>query len=492
MDNRLKFTVFISGASVMIVEILGSRIIAPYHGTSTYVWSALIGVVLASLSLGYYYGGRMADREPTNKKLSLILLFSAILVSLIPLLSDIILPLTTLLGVRIGSILAPLLLLALPGFLMGMVTPYSIKISAEKLDNIGSTSGDLYAFSTIGSIAGTFATGFVLIPYMKLSTIFFCVALMLLAASILMRFKENKLEQKFLLAAIVLFMLFHSPFYLGGRKLVHMEYSPYNQILVEDDNQTRYMFLDGSAMGAIRLDTGYTAYEYANYFEIPFLMRPGIKNVLMAGEGTGVGAIQIQANHPEAKLTISEIDPRVHEAAKKYFGLNEGPNIRMELNDVRIVARSQREKYDYIILDVFSGRNSVPYHLLTREFFGELEKSLGDDGILLMNVISFVDGPKSVILQSIAKTMRQEFNFTRFYAVNKEDKITNVIVIASKTPIPEDSELISHAVDTKSVSQTEIVSLLGRGMGDPTAMGDGIIFTDDYSPADHMYMSMMY
>ena len=163
----LETVVFVSGALVMIYEIVGSRILAPYIGTSTYVWTSLIGVILASLSLGYWLGGKMADRQPELKHLAGVMFFAAAMLSATILLHELVLTVLAVsaLGLEIKSILAALILFAPASVLFGFVTPYAVRLKMLSVADAGKTVGRLYALSTVGSILGTFAAGFFLLPF---------------------------------------------------------------------------------------------------------------------------------------------------------------------------------------------------------------------------------------------------------------------------------------------------------------------------------------
>jgi len=488
----LKATVFIAGASVMVVEILASRVIAPYYGSSTYVWSALIAVVLASMSMGYYFGGRLADKEPSYRRLSWILLASSVSVFVIPLLQDFILSLTRVIfNFTSGSIIASLVLLSPTGFFLGIVSPYAIRLSAKGTESIGSTAGSLYALSTAGSISGTLAAGFILIPYVKMSTIFFCVSLTLLACSALLEYKTNRSSQKATLLVVFLCIPFFNLPYLYGRELVYMEYTPYGRIIVDQNNVTRYLWFDDRADGSIRRGTGLTGYEYANYFELPFLMNQNITDILVAGEGTGVGPRQVHMNHPNTRITVSEIDPKVNEVAKKYFLFEEGDGIEVSVGDVRPLVRYGSKKYDYVILDAFRDTQQTPYYLLSREFFTELRGSMKPGGIVLMNIISPLKGPRSMMFQSIMRTMDGVFNHTQVYPLSEDrTKIQNIIIVASNQPLVDKETLMSRAADTQVMNKTKIGSMIGRMLDEQMAVDGGVVLTDDYNPINHMYDSM--
>ncbi|MCH8022659.1 MAG: fused MFS/spermidine synthase [Thaumarchaeota archaeon] len=187
MAWRLRFDVFIAGAIVMALEIAGSRILAPFFGNTIFVWGSLIGVVLAALSLGYFLGGRLADKSASFFQFSVILLAAGLSILVMSVSSPLILEsvFAINLGVRYGPLLATSILLIIPGTLLGMVSPYAVKLSAENLEKIGGTSGNVYSLSTIGSIFGTFMTVFILIPELGVRSILFALGLTLVAISLL-------------------------------------------------------------------------------------------------------------------------------------------------------------------------------------------------------------------------------------------------------------------------------------------------------------------
>jgi len=169
----IRLNVFIAGAIVMALEIAGSRILAPYFGNSLSVWGSLIGVVLTGLSLGYYLGGRLADRNPNFRTFSLIMFYAGIFILFIPFVSSQVLNLIANLdlGERFSSLLATTLMLAFPTVMLGMVSPYAIKLSTKNLNKLGNVAGNLYALSTLGSIFGTFFSVFYLVPELGVKTI---------------------------------------------------------------------------------------------------------------------------------------------------------------------------------------------------------------------------------------------------------------------------------------------------------------------------------
>lgn len=163
----LEIVVFVCGAVVMIFELVGSRVLGPYFGTSIVVWTSLIGIILGSLSLGYYLGGKIADKKSSFKGLSLIIFFAAISIGLTVIIKDFWLFVlqNSFTDIRTSSVLASLSLFLPASVFLGMVSPYAVKLKLKNLNTSASTVGTLYAISTIGSIFGTFLSGFYLIPH---------------------------------------------------------------------------------------------------------------------------------------------------------------------------------------------------------------------------------------------------------------------------------------------------------------------------------------
>ena len=169
----LELIVFICGAVVMIFEIVGSRILGPYIGTSIFVWTSLIGIILASLSLGYWFGGKMADKNPSYKQLAWIIIIAAFFIGLTITGKDSLLNLLSrqFTGIRIQAVVSTIFLFAPASVFLGMVTPYAVRLKIKDVQSSGRTVGNLYAISTIGSIIGTFLAGFVLIPFLGTNNI---------------------------------------------------------------------------------------------------------------------------------------------------------------------------------------------------------------------------------------------------------------------------------------------------------------------------------
>jgi spermidine synthase len=498
MDDAraLNLTVFTSGACVMVIEVLGFRLAAPYFGSSTYVLSALMGVILGSLSVGYYSGGRKADLKASRRMLSRMLFAAGFFVLLIPLLSPSCAHLSRKLGYRLGPIVFGVFLFTVPNFFLGMVPPYAIKLAARSLEKVGSVSGDLYALSTVGSIAGTFLSGFVLIPLFPMKAIFFGVMLSLFLVGF---FVSGSKEALFF--SLIFVLLFWAAFAASAgvakdsaSTVVYEEYTPYQRILVVDESgrNIRSMMLDSSIAGGIRLYDNLSAYPYASFFELPFLMDRGITSVCMFGEGTGIGAMQLRRAHPETKIVVYEIDPRVHDVAVRYFNAAEDENLKFAFGDGRMLLQDINNSYDLVILDAFNSPYYIPAHLTTLEFYREIAGHLNPGGILELNVISSLDENESIFMQSLCRTIGREFKYVYFYAVQSpadRTNLQNVIILASKKPLaaPDGKDLQEY--QNALFGETQLADMLGKRV-EEFDCSKGILLTDDYSPADYLMEAM--
>jgi predicted membrane-bound spermidine synthase len=181
----LHLSVFLCGASLMSMELVASRVLAPLMGSSAYVWTSVIGIILGALSIGYWLGGRLADRGASYSVLSLVNLGAALAIALVAVIDR------TVLGwlvgvapdVRIASVIGTCVLFAPASVLLGVVSPYAIRLALPDLEHSGATVGRIYALSTAGNIAGTFLSGFVLISHLGTSNILLLLSAILLSTA---------------------------------------------------------------------------------------------------------------------------------------------------------------------------------------------------------------------------------------------------------------------------------------------------------------------
>jgi spermidine synthase len=434
----IRFHVFVSGAVVMALELVGSRLLAPTYGDSIYVWGSLIGIVMTSLSIGYYVGGKLADNQPNFLTFSIIILSAGIFILLIPSSSSFILEIVYYsgLGDRIGPILSSALILALPTTLLGMVSPYSIKLSTDNIVKLGGISGSLYSISTAGSIFGTFFTVFVLIPNFNVRSIILSLGIVLVVASILGLSWGLRV-----LSVLTIVVLTTPPAFIGGTigivegTIVYQEDSPYNTLTVVDDEiGVRTLYLNNLPHSAMFLNGSNKAvFKYTDYFNLAMVFNNKIDNVLFIGGGGFSGPKQFLEYYNDITVDVVEIDSKVVKVAADYFNLSDDPRLKVFVDDGRAFLK-KADNYDLIVLDAYS-KTYVPFHLMTIEFFEELKEHLKPNGILVSNLISSMIGDTSHLLRAEYKTINQVYPQIYLFSTKSSSLSTvqNIILIATTT-----------------------------------------------------------
>lgn len=440
----LYIIVSISGASVLALEILGTRILGPFYGVSLFLWSALITVTLAALSVGYAIGGRIADNSNSNHGLAWIIGGAGIWTLLIPWLKDLILIISEPVGLRFAVLIASFLLFFPPLMLLGMVSPYAIKLKTIQLTQIGRTAGNLYAVSTLASVFAALITGFFLIPYVGVTLIILIIGVLLLLGSGLGLY-INKNYVKFQISLIMIFIALTGYLLIGNQTrykgLIFEEQSPYGEVRVIDKEGKRYLLIDGAVHTII--DT--TDWEsYQNHIPVMdinkyMLRQPG--SMLLVGLGGGSLANSFLSDG--WSVDAVEIDPVIIKVAKKYFNLR--PEVKIYLADGRQFLTTCQKNYDVIIMDAF-GSSTIPFHLITLEAFDLILNRLNPQGIFSVNIETV--GWESNIVKAIAATLKQQFN--NLYALplhEPPDALGNVVLMASNRTLEFDEEWLGNPED---------------------------------------------
>lgn len=485
----LESVVFTSGAVVMVYEIIGSRILAPYIGTSTYVWTSLIGVILASLSLGYWLGGRTADRKPDLRFLSGVMFAGAALLSVTILTHAFVLSIISIsnLGLELKSIAAALILFAPASVLFGFVTPYAVRLKMLKIEDAGKTVGRLYALSTVGSILGTFAAGFFLLPFVgSVRTLYLLTAILFALALILAPFKlstTNVFVILLLPTAILLNEFF--VYSLAKNYDLHNFDTEYSRIQVfnSTDKLTgkpiRVFQTDPrSTQSAMFLDSDELVSKYAKFYHLLRNFKPDFQNTLIIGGAGYSFPKEYLRAYPTKKIDVVEIDAQATEIARQFFRLPEKkPNLQIFHEDGRVfLNKIQAKKYDVILIDAFGSLYSIPFQLTTREAVWSINKGLTDDGVVIMNLISAVKGDGSGFLQAEYKTYAEIFPHVLIFKVNTENSeevSQNLILVASKS-----------ANISLETSDAQISDLL-KNFYDKSLDISVPILTDDLAPVEY-------
>lgn len=440
--------VFVSGALIMVLEMVGSRVLAPYLGTSLIVWTSLIGVVLAFLAVGAWCGGRLADRHLSPRRLAWILACAGGGTVLTAVLHPFVgrLVATNVQGLHIATLTATVLLLSLPALFFGMVSPYVIRLRISDLKTSGQTVGRLYALSTAGSIAGTFMGGFVLISWFSTTQILFGVAAGMLVLSLLAWGSKPVVRGGLivlLLAAGALYKpAFVSADYLRNPLLVE---TPYNSITVAEGylegpaRPMRLLITDpGSCQSGIYLDApNELALAYTRFYALGPAFNPQGSRVLMLGGG-GYSVprwlLSNQSGLDPAKLTVDvvEIDPGMTRVAREHFGIPDDPRLTIHHQDARAFLNTNKTAYDLIFVDVFGSYYSIPFQMGTVEAMAELRRALAPGGVVVMNAISALDGERGQILHALFGAMKTAFPEVHVFAVRnpRSREVQNVMLMA--------------------------------------------------------------
>jgi spermidine synthase len=484
-------TALTCGAMVMVVEVLGSKVIGPIFGVSLFVWTSLITVTLIALAVGYAMGGYFSDRKASPDYLYGIILAAGLLVLIIPFVKSGVLKSFQPLGLRMGALASATVLFGPSLFLLGCVSPYLIKVSAKELRNIGRTVGIFYSISTAGSFIGTVATGFFLIAYLGVSTIFNVVGSILIALSLLyfIVFRKKWLFLCVILLPLLLFPteglksitlpngiriaeLYNKDTFYGNMKVVEMNY---------EITRYRELLIDGQVQGGIDMNNGLSLYAYQYFLEfLPYALHPAGNRCLVIGLGAGI--IPSWYETMEIRTDVLDISKDVVDIARTYFGFDNSGSVFVE--DARYFLNSTKERYDYIILDVSRG-DTTPSHIMSRESFKLVKKTLVDGGIMGLNLAGSLKY-ETFMTASVIKTIEEEFKYVRAYPLfvpEKGDGIGNVIVIASDAPLPPLDITVFDRYKVHPEVRMKMNSYLGSTFRFPPET-KSIILTDEYNPAD--------
>jgi predicted membrane-bound spermidine synthase len=436
----LYVTVSLSGAAVLALEILGTRLLGPVYGVSLFLWSALISVTLAALSAGYALGGRWADRGASAAGLGAIVGIAGAWVLLVPFLHRPVLGAADGLGLRAAVLVSAALLFAPPLTLLGMVSPYAIRLKASRLEHVGRTAGNLYAVSTVASVASALLMGFVLIPSLGVERLTYAVGLTLLAAAgvaLLDRPRASPARTAagvlVLLGAAAGFAAIPADAADPARGLLAVRQSPYAEIRVVEHRGMRHLLVDGGVHTRVDPETSRSLHPYVAAVDVLKCVFDEPGSVLLLGLGGGSIARSWAADGWEVDAV--EIDPAIPGIAREYFGLEE-EDCRVHLADARrFLARADRQ-WDVIVVDVY-GSSSIPFHLATREAFALMASRLRPSGVLAMNVIAV--GWRDPIVAQLAASLPPELGHVlALPTAEPPDEAGNVILAAAGHPLEFD------------------------------------------------------
>ncbi len=494
----LHAVVFVCGAVLMGLEIVGSRILAPYFGNSIFVWGSLISVVLAALSLGYWLGGIAADRWPRLTVLGILIAVPGVMIALLPFaypgLNRAIA--ASGLGTRMSPLVSSLVLFLVPGVFLGTISPFAVRLQARAVASVGTTAGGLYAVSTTGSIAGTLATAFYLIVAIGVANIVHGLGLTLLltAAAVFAGDRRTGRAGAMLVCAglVILAVAWEARTRAAAPGLVLDMDSFYNHIRVADEAGMRYMDFDNLRQSAMLLEEPWELrLRYTRFLALALAFQPEPKRVLVLGLGGGSFPKRLYRDYPQVVVDAVDIDPEVLRIAKEYFQVPEDSRLRLYRQDGRRFLQETTGKYDLILLDAYNS-DTIPFHLTTREFYQELAAHLAPGGVVVSNIIGALRGPQSGFFRAMYRTLAE--TFPTVHVVPTYDgggafaqSEINILLFAGRDgPRLSRAELMARAgrVGGRLVPASDLVEYASNLLELPIPVSDVPVLTDDYAPVE--------
>ncbi len=525
----LQGIVFLCGAVLMSLEMVGSRLLAPTFGSSIYVWGALIVVVMAALTLGYYCGGRIADKYPHYRIMGAILALTGGYIGFLPFWAGAVTGSFGTWEPRLGSLFVSMIFFFVPSVLLATISPFGIKLATRNLTTIGNTAGYMAAVSSAGSIIGTLLTSFFLIPAMGVRNIVHTLGVILLFLSLIMflaarqgngspRESGGEPAPKSLYMMIFFVLIgvisLTALWALSGSRItrdwfyevLYERDSLYHHIRVVQDSTSRRLHFDESFQSEMNLKNPLEmVFPYTSYLHLGVVAHPEPSRVLFIGLGGGSAPKKFLHDYPSLKaVDVVEIDPEVIKVARKYFELPSNPKLRIFAQDGRIfvekiareIAAGRSAPYDMVIIDAYNA-SSIPYHLTTKEFVSAVRQTLSLDGVIVSNIIGAFAGQSSKLLRSMTRTVAAVFPQVYLFPIwnlqGKEDNSeNNIILIATVNPRYWDSATWRERANSLYLSKAikekvpEYVKTLADDdwIRDKSWLAKMPLLTDDFAPVD--------
>ncbi|RIK46440.1 MAG: spermine synthase [Chloroflexi bacterium] len=492
----LSIIVFVGGICSIGIEVSASRLIGPYFGSSTFIWANLIGLTLLYLTLGYFIGGRLADRYPSATLLYLLVVTAGASVAFIPTVSRPILRISldafddVAVGAFYGSLVGTILLFAVPITLLGCISPFAVRLRLRSVERAGNTAGSLYALSTVGSILGSILPTFLLVPAFGTRATFMIFSLGLVIpatlALVALRARAETLVALGLAGAVGLVPVLDQGGLIRPPEygvVIHEAETRYNYVQVLDRNGEILLALnEGHAVHSIynpnsQLTRGpWDYFMIGSYFNAQ--QRPeDVDSLLLIGLAAGTVSKQFTAAYGPIPIDGVEIDGEIAEIGRQYFDMNE-PNLNVIIEDGRYYLTRTSNTYDVIGIDAYR-QPYIPFHLTTREFFQDVSDHLNDDGVAIVNAGRTRTDFR--LVDVIASTMRDVF--PNVYIIDVA-RFTNSIVIGTKQP----TDIDNFAQNILQIPESSLI----RQVGDLALESGNIrewtetkqVFTDDLAPVE--------
>ncbi len=472
---------FFTGFSVLLIEIAGPRLLAPYLGDSLYTWSTTIAVVLGAMAAGYVAGGMLADRRPEAKVFFAVILAGGLLAALVPplartVLSDELSRETP----AIGTLKMCLLLYAPACLTLAMSWPFAVRLVFDSGENLGRRAGIVGSASTLGSIAGAISGGWWFIPAFGLRVTFWVAAAIPLLIGVAGLVASGRAASGRALAIILMLAGLGVAAVPGNAPawgVIHREQSFYHQIDILEENGFRYLKLDSTYEGGRDMETGEVAFDYLKFWPLMIdAERPPAK-LLFLGAGAYSLPGYLAERYHEATYTVVDIDPAIHVIGDRFFEADQIQNLVRVTDDARRFVANDKGQYDVIFGDTYHGINRIPPHLTTVEYYRLVKARLAPSGRYMMNVIGSREGDGSRLPGGLIAALKAVFPEVRVFATRPYEQSApqNLIVLATNGPVvldrdPRNEEFLKKEIVWES--------------SEPA-------FTDDHAPVDYLSAKLL-
>lgn len=489
----LYVAIFLLGGIVMAFEMLASRYLNPFFGSSIYTWGSLISVVLAGMTCGYYFGGRLADRHPSPVTFAAVIVPAPVLLALLPMFAE---PVALYLAqtdwdVRAGVLAASMALFFLPVSLLSAASPFAIRLLLSSTERGGRIAGTVIAVSTFGSIVGTLGTVFYLIPTFGTRHITYGLAIVSAACIAVILAPRLFARPRAASAAAMVLLVFvvtpiearASPIADVRANLIEEKETPYNQIYIfRSGNYVTLKFGLYERRFTESISNPHNPRElpvpYTRALTLGAACSRAQNSALMIGLGGGSTVRYMAEFMPATDFTTVEIDPGVIQMAQKYFDVHVTPKQHIVEKDARLFLNANPAKYDLVFVDAYRGA-FVPFHLTTQEFYRLAKAHLNPGGCLLQNV-----DPGTLLFDAIMATLTKVFQNVETLPANG-----NIIVIGYDGP-KRDANTWQAAATAAQQRYKFAYDLGGLARGiKPMPWNHGAAaLTDDFAPAEILNM----
>lgn len=465
LSIRLGIIAFVSGFSLMVFELVAARILAPSIGSSTYVWTSVIGVIIAALSLGYYLGGRMSDARNQQLDVVWLLMTAAMLMTMTRLFYTDILGWQVNIGSdpRVQAMVASLILFAPASLVLGMISPYLVKLNITSLKTSGRSVASLSVLNAAGSIIGTFLTGFVLFQYLGANeTLILAILLPVVSSWLLVPGRSIRGR----IAVTVIIGIFSLMSIQSPRHIVEVDTASarYQIHTAERGGHTvrGLMTGPGGVQSAVTLGKPDELLFWYTKEMARLTTEVQPKSVLLLGGGALTLPQYLSKKLPAAQIDVVEIDPGLKEISEEYFEYKNPSNVQLIFDDARHFLNRNKKKYDVILVDVY-GDTAIPFQLSTSEYVERLKQSLSGDGVVIANVIGGDIPECQDVIDRLSAAYMQQFPRAYFTAEQDSNKGSRYNFILS----------FSHSPREK--------------FGDILPKPQKPAFTDNYAPTEELY-----